>query len=112
MVHHLVLEAFVGPRLPGMEGCHGCRGVSDNSLANLRWDTKSANQADRVLHGTDNYRGSHVLTADGVRKIRTTPETSDIEWASLYGCSEVAVLQARLGMTWRELDVPPMRRRG
>lgn len=44
-VHHLVLEAFVGPCPPGMEACHfpdpnpaNCR------LDNLRWDTRSQNR--------------------------------------------------------------------
>jgi hypothetical protein len=50
-VHSLVLEAFRGPRPPGLEGCHddGCRGNS--ALSNLRWDTKLANEQDKVDHG-------------------------------------------------------------
>lgn len=52
-VHRLVLEAFVGPCPPQMQGCHenGCR--TDNWIANLRWDTPSANAFDRVRHGHD-----------------------------------------------------------
>lgn len=51
LVHHLVLEAFVGPCPAGLEGCHN-NGVSDdNRLINLRWDTRSANQLDAVRHG-------------------------------------------------------------
>lgn len=46
--HRLVLEAFVGPRPPGMVGCHGYGGPLDNSVGNLRWDTPAANTADRV----------------------------------------------------------------
>lgn len=52
-VHHLVLEAFVGPRPPGMEGCHGPSGSADNRVSNLRWDTKSANAADSLAAGTN-----------------------------------------------------------
>lgn len=51
-VHTLVLEAFVGPRPPGMEGCHWDNDRANNWLANLRWDTKSANMLDQVRHGT------------------------------------------------------------
>lgn len=51
-VHHLVLEAFVGPRPDGMECCHGIGGASDNSVENLRWGTKAENFADKRLHGT------------------------------------------------------------
>jgi hypothetical protein len=50
-VHHLVLEAFVGPCPPGMVACHGPAGLFDNSLANLRWDTDSENMRDVVRDG-------------------------------------------------------------
>jgi hypothetical protein len=50
-VHRLVLEAFVGPCPPGMEGCHNDGNPSNNALSNLRWDTPSANRYDTVRHG-------------------------------------------------------------
>lgn len=50
-VHLLVLEAFAGPRPPGMVGCHGQQGATDNSIANLRWDTPENNTAERVVYG-------------------------------------------------------------
>lgn len=51
-VHRLVLEAFVGPCPRGMEACHGNDVPDDNRLANLRWDTRAANQLDSVRNGT------------------------------------------------------------
>lgn len=51
LVHRLVLEAFVGPCPEEMEGCHADGDPANNALANLRWDTRSANQADAVRHG-------------------------------------------------------------
>lgn len=51
-VHVLVLTAFVGPRPPGMEACHGPSGCLDNSVENLRWDTPSENRYDSVRDGT------------------------------------------------------------
>ena len=51
-VHHLVLEAFVGPRPDGLEGCHWNDDPTDNRLVNLRWDTRSQNTADSVRNGT------------------------------------------------------------
>ena len=56
-VHLLVLEAFVGPRPPGMECCHWDNDRSNNQLFNLRWDTKAANKADQVRHGTASHGG-------------------------------------------------------
>ncbi|WP_418888451.1 NUMOD4 motif-containing HNH endonuclease [Mycolicibacterium neoaurum] len=54
LVHHLVLEAFVGPRPPGHEACHGNGLPEDNRRRNLRWDTRSSNVRDSVRHGTHN----------------------------------------------------------
>ncbi|MDE2103514.1 MAG: HNH endonuclease [Patescibacteria group bacterium] len=73
-VHRLVLLAFIGPCPDGMEGCHfPDRNPANNRLENLRWDTKEANEADRIAHGTDN-RGSHhgmsKLTEVAVAEIR------------------------------------------
>lgn len=50
-VHHLVLEAFVGPRPAGLETRHLNGDPSDNRLANLTYGTPSENQRDRVRHG-------------------------------------------------------------
>ena len=63
-VHRLVLEAFVGPCPPGMEGCHGPGGVRDNSVSNLRWDTRSANIQDAVRDGT-HHQSSKAKCAEG-----------------------------------------------
>lgn len=83
MVHQLVLEAFVGPRPEGWDSCHNDGDLANNSLANLRYDTKSGNMRDKVRHGTDQNatkthcgRG-HEFTAentylhDGRRTCRT-----------------------------------------
>lgn len=54
-VHRLALLAFIGPPPEGMEGCHNDGNPSDNRLENLRWDTRSANMLDKVLHGTHHH---------------------------------------------------------
>lgn len=51
MIHHLVLEAFVGPRPDGMDGLHWDDDKTNNALSNLRWDTPSANMYDRIRNG-------------------------------------------------------------
>ena len=50
-VHVLVLEAFKGLRPPGCEGCHGPNGVADNSISNLRWDSRRENILDQIRDG-------------------------------------------------------------
>jgi hypothetical protein len=58
-IHRLVLIAFEGDR-PGLEACHNNGDKRDNRLANLRWDTRSANVLDMVRHGThNNARKTH-----------------------------------------------------
>lgn len=51
-VHRLVLEAFVGSCPEGMEACHNDGNPGNPQLENLRWDTRSENERDRVRHGT------------------------------------------------------------
>jgi hypothetical protein len=51
-IHRLVATAFLGPRPPGLEVCHGDGDACNNRLSNLRYDTKSSNQLDSVRHGT------------------------------------------------------------
>lgn len=51
MVHTLVAEAWIGPRPLRHDVCHGPGGVGDNSLANLRYGTRSENEADKLRWG-------------------------------------------------------------
>ncbi len=51
-IHHLVLEAFVGPRPDGMEACHNNGDRFDNRPSNLRWGTRSSNRIDSYNHKT------------------------------------------------------------
>lgn len=50
-LHRLVLIAFVGQPPPGMEVLHRDGNPANNSLANLRWGTKSENARDQIRHG-------------------------------------------------------------
>jgi hypothetical protein len=52
LVHQIVLETFVGPR-PNetFDACHENDDKTNNTLKNLRWDTKKENNADRVRNG-------------------------------------------------------------
>lgn len=56
LVHQLVLKAFVGPRPPGMFGCHNDGDHTSNLLGNLRWDTPRSNSLDMLIHGTNHAR--------------------------------------------------------
>ena len=51
-VHHLVAEAFIGPRPDGMVVRHGPQGALNNSLTNLSYGTPSENTMDQYRDGT------------------------------------------------------------
>lgn len=104
-VHHLVLEAFVGPRTIGMEGCHNDGDVSNNRLSNLRWDTRAANAEDSRAHGTmprGELHGRSKLTEDQVRDIRrrVASGASDADTARKFGVDKALVRRIRLRRVW------------
>lgn len=104
--HHLVLEAFVGPRPAGMECCHfPDRDPSSNKLSNLRWDTKLANAADKRAHGTHpsgERNGNAELTAADVTAIRTdlAAGRSRKAIAEEYGVGRTTIDALATGETW------------
>lgn len=79
----LVAEAFIGPRPPGYELCHNNGDSSNDSVGNLRWDTRAENMRDRVRHGTHHkknkthcprgheYAGDNLMMDEGRRRCRT-----------------------------------------
>lgn len=91
LVHQLVLEAFVGPRPPGFDGCHNNGAKFDNCLENLRWDTKSRNTRDQLLHGTHHeanrtrcpknheYTPANTRVVNGKRRCRTCHRIEEAE---------------------------------
>jgi hypothetical protein len=68
-VHSLVAEAFIGPRPPGLEVCHGDGIPTNNRPENLRYGSHGSNLLDRVRHGTHHQSNKthcprrHLLTA-------------------------------------------------
>lgn len=72
-VHELVLEAFVGSRPPGAEGCHSDDVKTNNTPENLYWGTKGDNARDCIRNGNHNHASKthcihrHQLTGDNVR---------------------------------------------
>ena len=110
-VHRLVLETFVGPCPEGMEACHRDDIKSHNHLSNLRWDTRSANQRDRVRNTgwrgpclSGEQHGGCVLTAEQVRQLRRIWKTgghSHRQLASKFGIGRGQVGRIVRGECWR-----------
>ena len=103
LVHHIVLETFVGPRPSGMEGCHFPDGdPSNNYVSNLRWDTPQGNWRDRKAHG--HARAWSKISAADVIRIhefgRTGMNLKDI--AAAFGISDTQVSNILSGRSWKE----------
>jgi len=112
-IHVLVLTAFRGPRPRGMQGCHNDDNRDHNWLSNLRWDTPSANNLDRVRHGGHDPRPGEAsnlskLTELQVREIRARHAaggTSYLTLAREYGVSRANIGLIVLRKTWNH--IPP-----
>ena len=100
--HQIVLEAFIGPRPDGTEGCHNDGDPTNNALSNLRWDTSKNNHADKIRHGTTNRGercGSSKLTLEQVRTIRTDKRLQR-EIAADYGVLPSTISRIKSGKRW------------
>ena len=105
LVHELVATAFHGKRPHGLVCCHGNGNRQDNLPTNLRWDTRKANEADKVLHGTGMQGIRHhqaKLTEDQVQEIRSAPgKQRDI--AARFGISQAQVWNIKNDQQWKHL---------
>jgi DNA-binding MarR family transcriptional regulator len=104
-VHCLVLEAFVGPRPPGLEIRH-LNGVrADVRLENLAYGTREENSADRVLHQTSaGVRNAHSkLTDEDVIAMRAAKADGLKALAERFGISRSAVHRITTNRAWRHL---------
>ena len=89
--HHLVLEAFVGPRPAGLE-CRHLNGVrNDNRVENLAWGTAQQNADDVAAHGSRRFGetnpASRLSDADVVEIRQLAGKIPMAELAARYGCS-------------------------
>jgi hypothetical protein len=107
-IHHLVLEAFVGLRPPGLICCHWDGDPANNHLENLRWDTHKSNCDDMLRHGT-RRRGATGTRAklrdDEVWEIRrfSSAGISARDLSDRYGVGTANIRAIVKGLTWRHL---------
>lgn len=112
LVHHLVLEAFVGPRPEGQETRHLNGDRTKNKLTNICWGTKEEQMADRKLHGR--VVGGPVrvrLNPRLVQAIRNDTRPPN-RIAKDIGCSHSSVRSVKHRQTWAwvvdDPSVPPV----
>ena len=89
-VHHLVLQAFVGPRPPGLVARHLDDDTRNNAAINLAWGAQPQNKADSIHNGTDaNIKLSPQLAA--VVKVRRESGETGKALAAEYGASQQTI---------------------
>lgn len=95
-VHHLVLEAFVGPRPPGACARHLDGNRDNNAASNLAWGSLSENVRDSIRQGT---HGATKLTPEEVVEIRGSNEPYSAI-AARYGIARGHVWSIRSRRSW------------
>lgn len=109
-VHDLVLEAFVGPKLPGFEVCHRDGTRDNNHLHNIRYGTRSENAVERITHGKGPKKGhtageknaNALLTAEAVLTIRAASGTLR-ELGERFGVHLGTIHAVRSRKTWKHI---------
>lgn len=104
-VHHLVLEAFVGPRDLEQQTRHRDGVRTHNTLSNLLWGTVGENQEDKKKHGTQicgEATCNAKLTSADVEWIRAYPKRSGMfkEMSRRLVLSYNTIWNAYHGVTW------------
>lgn len=107
-IHRLVLETFIGPCPKGMECCHNNDNKLDNTLKNLRWDTRSNNAKDVFKNGKRDLRGEKHPRAKLnswqmriIKRLLEFPkEFTQKEVGALFGVSRTTVNDINKGRTW------------
>lgn len=107
LVHHLVLEAFVGPRPPNHEARHFPDATRTNvRLANLAWGTRAENEADKRAQGSVPIGERHGQAKLSLTKLAYARREigrgrSQRQVAVELGVNQGTLSHALAGKTWR-----------
>jgi hypothetical protein len=115
-VHRLVMLAFEGERPIGLEICHGDGDPRNNAKSNLRYDTKFANAADKVKHGTGNLADTNPraqFTDEEVLEIYNRCQSGEpqLDIANDLGVSKVTINHIATGRSWNSVTNAKWKRR-
>lgn len=105
-VHKLVMEAFVGIRPDNHDICHNDGNPQNNTLENLRYDTRSSNNIDTFKHGRS--MGCSKLNKQKVKEIKNlifNEKVSQAEVARRFDVSTSAIQSIYKGKTYKWVSV-------
>ena len=108
-VHHLVLEAFIGPRPSGAVARHfPDRDPTNNKASNLKWGTVAENREDCRFHGTLVYGEcihNSKLTVGNVIEIKRRIKNGEVQRkiATDFGVNPATITSIKKGETWKHV---------
>ena len=105
LLHRIVAATFLGPCPEGMEVCHNDGNQLNNSAANLRYDTREANLAERIMPVGEDHHGAK-LTDEKVAEIRRlrTDGWKFRELAERFGVSGSTLSRICAGTRWQHVQ--------
>jgi len=105
-IHHLVAEAFIGPRPDGMLCLHRDDDKANNTPENLYWGTAKQNQADCTRNGT---RPSHQGVLNNAAKLNPLQvqairamEGTNREISQQFGVSSSLISMIKRRKVWAQ----------
>lgn len=89
-----------------MFACHNDGNPTNNRSTNLRWDTPTANEADKAVHGTRPVGERHwhaKLTNEQANEIRSRVRNgeSQARVAIEFGVAQSSISRLATGRTWQ-----------
>jgi hypothetical protein len=104
-VHRLVAAAWIGPCPVGYEVRHGPNGITNNSVSNLSYGTRSENNYDERRDGT--HKGRCVVRSDGKEfiSLRVAAEESGCSYQNIWACCK-GKRKTTGGYGWAYYDGP------
>lgn len=114
-VHALVMEAFVGPRPPGLCILHGDDDRKNNSLDNLVYGTHQKNMADMVARGRSLKGMKHPRAKMTDQQVRAIVRLRGDGWpmhiiAEKVHASISVVRAVTYGLRWSHISGIPARK--
>ena len=108
-VSHLILFAFFGDRPLDAVACHWDGNTKNNSIYNLRWDTRKANEEDKKRHNTHQTGSMNpaakITEADAtkIRQLYETGELSTYDLARQFGLSRPVICKIVKHELWKHV---------
>lgn len=112
-VHHLVLEAFIGPRPDGMLALHKDDNKLNNHISNLYWGTHADNMLDRAFNNGTLCGESNPMAKLTEFKVRcilgllaaTNRTVKDQLLCNLFGTTKNQIQSIKQGRKWKHVSI-------